>query len=112
MKRPLSVTLISVLFIASGVIGIIYHGSELTGLFSRSEVVLLFVVRLLAIVGGVYVLRGANWARWLLVVWISYHVILSFYHSAAEIAMHSVIAIIVLIALFHKRANAYFRGMR
>ena len=30
-----------------------------------------------AIVGGIYVLRGANWARWLLAVWMALHVAIS-----------------------------------
>ena len=110
MKRPLAVTLISCLFILSGIAGIIYHASELKEIATRPEEVWVLVVRLLAIVGGIYTLRGANWARWLLVAWIVYHVILSFYHSAAELAMHAVLMVVVLIALFHKGANAYFVG--
>ena len=108
MKRPLSVTLISYLFIIAGAAGIIYHASELKEIATRPEVILVLAVRLLAIVGGLYTLRGANWARWLLVAWIVYHVILSFYHSTAELAMHAVLTVVVLIALFHRVANAYF----
>ena len=110
MKRPLSVTLISCLFIGAGVTGIIYHASELKDIATRPEVIWVLVVRLLAIIGGIYALRSANWARWLLVAWIMYHVILSFYHSTAELAMHAILAVVVLIALFHKGANAYFAG--
>src|SRR5688572_21812893 len=90
MKRPLSVTLISYLFIISGVVGIIYHASELKEIATRRDVIWVLTVRLLAVVGGIYALRGATWARWLLVAWIVYHVILSFYHSTAELAMHAV----------------------
>jgi hypothetical protein len=110
MKCPLSVTLISYLFMAAGTVGIIYHASELKEMATRPEVISVLVVRLLAIVGGVFALRSANWARWLLVTWIVYHVILSFYHSTAELAMHAVLTVVVLIALFHKKANAYFAG--
>jgi hypothetical protein len=110
MKRPLSVTLISYLFILAGAAGIFYHASELKEIATRREVIWVLVVRLLAIIGGVFALRGANWARWLLVAWIVYHVILSFYHSTAELAMHVALTVVVLIALFYKRANAYFVG--
>src|SRR6187549_1449514 len=109
MKRPLSVTLISYLFIIAGAAGIIYHASELKEIATRPDVILVLAVRLLAIVGGLYTLRGANWARWLLVAWIVYHVILSFYHSTAELAMHFVLSIVVIISLFHPKANAYFK---
>ena len=108
MKRPLSVTLISFLFIAAGAIGIIYHSRELKDVISL-DVISVFFVRMLAIVGGVFALRGANWARWLLVAWIIYHVVLSFFHAPVELIMHSILAVLVVIALFHPKASAYFR---
>jgi len=109
-KRPLSVTLISCLFIAAGAMGIIYHAGELTKMATNPEVILILVVRLLAIVGGIYALRGINWARWLLLAWIGYHVVISFFHTSAELIMHAVIMAITLAALFLPKANAYFRN--
>ena len=106
--RPLSITLISCLFIAAGVVGIIYHASELKDL-ATPEVSLVLFVRMLAIIGGIFTLRGAKWARWLLVAWITYHVILSFFHSSAEVIMHFVLSIVVVVSLFHPKANTYFR---
>ena len=106
--RPLSITLISCLFIAAGVVGIIYHASELKDV-AMPEVGLVLFVRMLAIIGGVFTLRGANWARWLLVAWIIYHVILSFFHSTAELIMHFVLSIVVVMSLFHPKANTYFK---
>ena len=102
--RPLSITLISLLFIVAGTVGIIYHASELKD-GTMPEAGLVFFVRMLAIIGGVYTLRGANWARWLLVVWILYHVILSFFHTSAELIMHVALSIVVVISLFHAKAN-------
>ena len=107
-QRPLSITLISYLFIAAGAMGIIYHASELKDL-ATPEVSLVLFVRMLAIIGGIFTLRGANWARWLLVAWITYHVILSFFHSSVEVIMHFVLSIVVVISLFHPKANTYFR---
>jgi hypothetical protein len=106
--RPLSVTLISWLFIASGAIGIIYHASELKDV-AIPEVSLVLFVRMLAILGGIFTLRGANWARWLLLVWIIYHVILSYAHSTAELIMHFILSIVVVVSLFHPKANSYFK---
>jgi len=107
-QRPLSVTLISYLFVAAGVVGIIYHASELKDV-ATPEVSLVLFVRILAIIGGVFTLRGANWARWLLVAWIIYHVILSFFHSTAELVMHFALSIVVIISLFYPKANTYFK---
>ena len=106
--RPLPVTLVSYLFILAGAMGIIYHATELSEIQSRPEVIWVLLVRLFAIVGGVYALKGANWARWLLVLWIAYHVVISFYHTTREMATHLVFMILILLALFHKNANQYF----
>jgi len=101
--------LIGCLFIVAGIAGIIYHASELKEIASRQQVIWVLFVRLLAIVGGVFTLRGANWARWLLLTWIVYHVVLSFFHTTAELIMHACIAIIVALALWYPKANAYFK---
>ena len=36
------------------------------------------LTELLAIVSGVFMLRGHNWARWLALVWMAFHVAISF----------------------------------
>ena len=63
-KRPLSVAIVGWLFVAVGIVGFAYHVMDLraAGPFDAELVAVLFV-RLLAIVGGAYVLRGADWAR-------------------------------------------------
>ena len=112
-KRPLSVTVISCLFVAAGVIGFAYHVTELEAQRAfQFEVVWVCFVRLLAIVCGVFMLRGRNWARWLLLVWIAYHVVLSAFHSPSELVMHSLLFAVVAYFLFRARTSAYFRGTR
>ena len=106
--RPLSVTLISYLFIAAGVVGIIYHASELKDI-ATPEISWVLFVRMLAIIGGALTFRGVHWARWLLVVWIIYHVILSFFHSTDELIMHFILSIVVVLSLFNPKANTYFK---
>jgi hypothetical protein len=109
LKRPLTVTIISCVFIAAGTIGIIHHAAELKQIASNPEGIWILVVRLLAIVGGIFSLRGANWARWLLVVWIAFHVVISFSRTSAELMMHAFVMILTIVALFHPKANAYFQ---
>jgi hypothetical protein len=88
----------------------VYHAGEikLHDLFGN-DALLVHAVRLLAIVGGAVALRGHNWARWLMLAWIGYHVVLSAFHAPVELIMHAVIAAIVAYALFRPPANAYFR---
>ncbi|MGH9907457.1 MAG: hypothetical protein ACRD8U_17950, partial [Pyrinomonadaceae bacterium] len=110
-KRPLSVTVISCLFIVAGAIGFTYHLTEFKaqGKFDY-EVALIFLVRLLAVIAGLFMLRGSNWARWLLLAWIVDHVILSSFHSLSELVLHSLLLVVVAYFLFRPRASAYFRA--
>lgn len=106
-NRPLIITLISLLFIIAGASGIYYHLAELNNL--TTEVALIFIIRLIAIAGGVFVFLGHNWARWLLIAWMTYHVALSFSHSGLEVAIHLGFLAITILALFNKQASAYFK---
>jgi hypothetical protein len=112
-KRPRSVTVISCLFLIAGVIGLAYHATEFkAGGPFQYDVVLVCLVRLLAIVCGVFMLRGSNWARWLLLVWIAYHVVLSAFHAMFELVIHGLLFAVIAYFLLRPRASAYFRGAR
>ena len=112
-RRPLSVTVIGWLFVAAGIVGVVYHATELDRRSPfESDVVWVLLVRLLAIVAGVFMLRGANWARWLAIAWIAYHVILSAFHSVSETVAHAVLFAVIAYVLLRPGASAYFRGTR
>jgi hypothetical protein len=108
MKRPVSVSIAAVIFILAGISGIVYHARDLNQI-GDPNVIVVFVLRALAILGGVFAFRGANWARWLLTGWIVYHVYLSMFHDTIEFALHVIIAIGVAFAFFNTKANVYFR---
>ncbi|RPI21303.1 MAG: hypothetical protein EHM61_25085 [Acidobacteria bacterium] len=110
-RRPLSVTVISWLFIAAGVIGLAYHATDFKTA-PPSEYALVFGLRLLVILCGIFMLRGSDWARWLLLAWIVYHVILSAFHSPVELAVHSLLLVAVAYFLLRPTASTYFRGAR
>ena len=112
-KRPLSVTAIGCLFIVAGVIGLAYHGAEFGAQRPFDyDIVLVLLVRLLAILGGVFLLRGSDWARWFLLIWIAYHVILSAFHSMFELIMHSLLFAVIAYFLYRPRVSAYFGDAR
>jgi hypothetical protein len=109
-KRPLSVTLIGCLYIAVGAIesafqlaGIKAHGPY------RLDIVWVELVCLLAILSGVYVLRGHNWARWLAIAWIAFHVAVSAFHALRELAVHSLLLVAITYLLFRSTSTRYFR---
>jgi hypothetical protein len=68
------------------------------------------VIRLLAIVGGVGLLRGVNWARWLVVVWLGYHVGLSVVHSVLALVVHGLLAGTMAALLFTTKASEFFKA--
>ena len=107
--RPRSITVISWLFIAAGVIGLAYHATEFRADRPfQNDAVWVCLVRLLAILGGVLMLRGSNRARWLLVVWMGYHIVLSILHSPFQLFVHSLLFGVILYFLFRPQASAYF----
>ena len=110
-RRPRSVTVISCIFLAAGVIGFAYHASEFKtqGPF-QYDLIWVCLVRLLAIICAVFMLRARNWARWTLIVWITYHVILGAFHSAFQAVVHGLLLAVIVYFLFNRRAEAYFRG--
>ena len=119
MNRPRSLTLSAWLFIAVGAGGVLRDVLPLVGPDRRAALAALLVegpanlafiwfVRLLAVVGGISVLRRRNWARWLLAGWMAFHVAVSLFHSIGEAAAHVAIFSLLAYALFRPQATSYF----
>ncbi|HTT63026.1 MAG TPA: hypothetical protein VMG35_14330 [Bryobacteraceae bacterium] len=110
-KRPLSVTIIAGLYLATGGIGFIFHLIEFQPQHPFSyDIVWIELVHVMAIVSGVYILRGRNWARWLAFGWIAFHVIVSGFHSWFEMGVHMLLCAAIVYFLFRPRAAEYFRA--
>jgi hypothetical protein len=118
MKRPRSITIISWLFIVLGSIGFLSSLLPYIDATSAQRLTefkvhwIVYVARIAAVVSGVFMLYGFNWARWLLVVWMGFHIVLSILHSPLQLLMHSVIFAVLLYFLFRRQSSAYFRGAR
>jgi hypothetical protein len=110
-KPPAAVIIIGLLFIVAGIVGFIYHLKELNiGNPFSNDAVLVLLVRLIAVGGGILLLRGSNAGRWLLVFWMAYHVVLSLFHSLSEVVVHLVILALMVLALFHPKVAVFFRS--
>ena len=107
--RPKSVTIIGWVFIAVGIIGFAYHTTER---LLDAELAWVLFVRILAIVGGVFILRGANWARWLVLCWMAYHVALSAFHSLDEFVMHLLLLLGIAYVLLRAKASNFFCNVK
>jgi hypothetical protein len=102
---------ISGLFLAAGMVGLAYHATEFSrGVPFQFQLLLILLIRLLAVVCAVFMLRGANWARWLLLVWIAYHVVLSGFHAWSQLIIHGLLLALVAYFLFRPKVSQYFHG--
>lgn len=109
-KRPISVTILAYVYLTVGAIGFAYHFRELLSL--QQDIIWAELTEFLAIVCGAFMLRGHNWARWLALAWIVFHVVLSAFHSPREFAIHGLFCAVIAWILFRPQAARYFRSGR
>jgi len=110
IKRPLAVTVVACVYLAVGAIGAIAHFHDLQT--SPGDAILAELTEALAILSGVFLLQGQNWARWLAVAWIAFHVVLSAFGRWQELAIHAVFCAVIAWFLFGPGAAAYFHRTR
>lgn len=106
--------IVSVVFILVGVGGLfasvrpLFHfGSSVSGHEVRDSVYVA-VSGILAVLSGVFMLRGANWARWLCVIWLALHVVMSVFHETFELVVHFIFLVLIALILFKSSAATYF----
>jgi hypothetical protein len=108
MKRPLAVAVIAWLYVAVGCLGFLFHLRPI--LENRAvhwDDFMVESTELVALVAGVFLLRGAGWARWLAVIWMAFHVAISF-PEIQKVAVHGVMLVLIGYGLFWREAGDYF----
>lgn len=115
MKRPISILVLSVVFIVVGLSG--FLAGVWSVLFNRphnlsSHEMMDAGIRILsgalALTSGVFMLRAANWAKWLCLVWLALHVLLSIFHTKFALIFHALLLLVVSYILFRSTATRYF----
>lgn len=107
MKRPTPVVVVATLYLLVGMIGFIGHFPEL--LARHSDAIAIEVTEFLAVVSGVFLLLRHNWARWLALAWILFHVAISFTDPIGKLAAHVIFCILITWALFRPASRQWFR---
>jgi hypothetical protein len=110
-KRPATVTAVACLYVLTGLASIAYHllafrrhppgllaGAGLCGLGAA------------AVVAGIYLFMGKDWARWLALLWMAYHVVVSSFNGVEILLMHAAIFLLFAYILLGREARAYFRS--
>jgi hypothetical protein len=112
--RPLSVTIIGWLFMIFGSIALLSGLLPLTGANTAQLIAefkmhwMVHLSRVAQVVSGLFMLRGHNWARWLMVAWIVSHIVVGALHGWLQLLTHVLIFSVILFFLFRPRANQYF----
>ena len=95
------------LFIAVGILSTVYH--LLKGSLDR-WIVPILLVGAIAIAAGVFLLRGARWARWLVLAWLAFHVVVSAFNSLSDAMAHLVLLLVVGYVLLGPPTSNYFQS--
>src|SRR5438270_13321704 len=107
-KRPVAVTVIAWIYIVMNIVGFVYHAREFTLHALGLGVVGIELVRVLGFVSGVWMLRGANWARWLALAWMAFHVGISYFNGWDKVVTHAVFLVVIGLFLLRRSANEFF----
>jgi len=107
MKRPIVVIVIACLYLLVGAIGFVAHFPEL--LARHPDAIAIELTELLAVVSGVGLLLRQNWARWLALAWIVFHVGISLFHPLQELAIHCAFLVLIAWALLRRGSAQWFR---
>jgi hypothetical protein len=104
-RIPVTVIVIACLYLAVGIGGSVAHFSQ----HRAPDWIWIEITELLAIVCGVFLLRAQNWARWLAIAWMAFHVAMSF-GVLRQLAVHSVLVVLIVWCLFRPDASRFFRS--
>jgi hypothetical protein len=109
-KRPLSVTFVGWLYLVVNVVGLALHYSDVLPPH-HAEDFWIDGVRALGLLAGAFVLRGADWARWLALAWMAFHVWVGWLNGSAPGLIHSCFFVLILYLLFLRSdSRAWFRN--
>jgi hypothetical protein len=109
-KRPMSITILASVYLMVGTVGFAVHFSEILARHAfQYDDALVELTELIAIVCGLFMLQGRNWARWLALGWIVFHVAISFFESLQKVAVHGLFLALIVYFLFRPDARTYFQ---
>jgi hypothetical protein len=106
-KLPIPVLIVVAIYLLVGVAGFIFHFRELTA--GHPDAIGIELTELLAVVSGVGLWFRQNWARWLALAWVVFHVGLSLFHPLPELMIHAALCAVIAWLLFRPGTAAWFK---
>jgi hypothetical protein len=104
-KCPMPVAVIACLYVVAGVVGLVLHLPH-TGVFHQGDV-WTALTALAALAAGAFMLKGRNWARWLAIAWMAFHVVVT-WPSVAAMVIHSLFLAAIAWLLFLPESRQFF----
>jgi hypothetical protein len=104
--RPLSITILGWFLLIFGSIALLsgllpFVGADRAQLVAELKTHwMVHLSRLVQIAAGLFLLRGHGWARWLLVVWMAFHIVVGAMHGWISFLIHVVFFAVISIFLF------------
>jgi uncharacterized membrane protein HdeD (DUF308 family) len=105
-QRPFQVTFLGWIFILVGIVSTAYHLWK--GSLDRWTVPIV-LLGAIAIVAGIFLLRGARWSRWLVLAWLAFHVVVSALNSLSSALPHVALLLVVAYFLLGPPTSKYFQ---
>jgi hypothetical protein len=105
--RPIAVVCVASLYIMVGAAGVALRFPRKLA-FHQDDLWIL-LTEALALIAGVFLLRGRNWARWLAIAWMAFHVGISWPVIGAMV-VHALMLAAIAWALFLPSSQRYFAG--
>jgi hypothetical protein len=100
--RPVVVTIAGVLLLAGAAIGLVMHRADPIPL----------AINVIGIICAVFLMRGANWARWLGLLWVAGHLVIGAIEAPRTLIVHGVLFALIAYLLLRRDARAYFGTSR
>jgi len=101
------VLIVVAIYLLVGVAGFVYHFNELTA--GHHDAIAIELTELTAVVAGVGLLMRKNWARWLALAWVVFHVVISLFHPLGELLIHAALCSLIAWLLFRPRTEQWFK---
>ena len=103
-RRPISVLTIACVYVIVGTFGFVRNLRAV----GHADIYWIEATEVLAVIAGIFMLYGRNWARWLALAWMAFHVALTLVTSQSLI-VHSVIFLLIAWLLFRPESQVYFQ---
>lgn len=112
-NRPLTILIVAIVFIITGIVGFSYHLKDFFDPHEKLYVTLIAeTLRILALVCGILLFLGINWGRWLAIAWMLSHVLISAFNSISQMFIHIAFLAVISVLLFLPISSAFFRSKK